>query len=163
MTNDRRSAERAAKVEWIRRVAAESGDGCRDWPWALKTNGYGVVRWEGRVEPVGRVVLVESGRPIPFPGAAMLHSCDRRQCAAPWHLRWGTNLENIVEKVERGRTARGTINGLSKLTEEQVILIRATPGRTARSFASEFGVHPTVVEKVRRGQTWKHLLPRESA
>lgn len=155
---------RADKVRWLRRVADEVSDGaCRDWPWALNNKGYGMVRWEGENARAGHIVLQFAGHPRPD-GAIMLHSCDRPACAAPWHLRWGTYAENAADRVERdrGRSPIGTTNGLSKLTDADVLAIRAGSG-TLRATAKQYGVHFTVVQKIRAGKIWRHLLTEEIA
>lgn len=112
---------RQRKVEWLRALASEQGEGCRDWPWATTSKGYGVVRWDGRLRRVGHVALELSGRPRPE-GAHQLHSCDRPTCVAPWHLRWGTHLENIADKVERGRGKGQCLAPLPNLGDLQRVM-----------------------------------------
>jgi hypothetical protein len=51
---------------------------------------------------------------------------------------------------------------MSKLTDDQVRAIRAAHG-TLRSLGDEYGVHFTVIQKIRAGKTWRHLLDEEVA
>jgi hypothetical protein len=57
-------------------------------------------------------------------------------------------------------TPRGSANGTSKLTEAQVLEIRAI-GRqlTGRTLAHRYGVEPSVISNILKGKTWRHLLP----
>ena len=158
---------RGEKVRWVTRIAAEREDGaCRDWPCALNNRGYGTVRWNGKQVKATHVILELTGRPRPHPKAFALHSCDRPACVAPWHLRWGTPADNSADAVARGRVAHndGPANGLAKLTDADVLAIRAAKGkRTQRALAEDYGVHFTVINKILLGKTWRHLLPEESA
>lgn len=58
------------------------------------TRGYPTLG-AGRVM---RIVLVESGRPMPpAPGNHGLHGCDNSLCLNPDHLRWGSHKENMAD------------------------------------------------------------------
>lgn len=47
---------------------------------------------------VMRLVLVESGRPVPAaPNNHGLHGCDNSLCLNPDHLRWGSHKENMAD------------------------------------------------------------------
>lgn len=94
------------KAEWIAAVAAEQGEGCRDWPWGVDAHGYPQMRLDAQVRKVSHVVLDAAGQPRP-PGRSALHACDRPVCCAPWHLRWGTKRENAQDAVLRGRHRPG--------------------------------------------------------
>lgn len=67
------------------KISGESECGC--WIWgAAKTNGYGVVQFEGRVQRAHRVVyelLVKA--PIPH-GLQLDHTCRNRACVNPSHM-----------------------------------------------------------------------------
>ena len=143
--------ERAAKLAWLDDLLAEQdGTGCRIWPWWVSAKGYAQLRWGDTNRRVGHIVLERSGRPRPSASHHQLHSCDRPSCVAPWHLRWGTNLENRREAVARGRHAH-------KLTDEQVRAIRNAKGATQRSLAEQYGVTQRVVWGIRSSKTWRHV------
>jgi hypothetical protein len=141
--------DRAVRVAWVLNVADEGGAGCREWPWSKSPKGYGALYWGGRVRRVGHIVLTLTGRPRPSADHQQLHSCDNPACAAPWHLRWGTNLENRRESVERGRH-------FTKLTESQVRNIYASSD-TQRSLAAQHGVTQRVIWQIKRGKTWTRV------
>jgi len=144
-------------MDWVLAVIAEGdGQGCRDWPGWRNAKGYGQMGHEGRVRQVGHVVMELSGRPRPA-GLSQLHSCDRPSCAAPWHLRWGTNAENRAESVLKGRTSKGEHRPQAKLTESAVREIR-TSSATLATLAEKFGVGVPTVQKARLGHTWRHVV-----
>lgn len=73
------------------------------------------------------------------------------------------------EKVARGdnhsskrhpeRVPRGAGHGMAKLTEQQVVAMRASraTGRTLRALAEDFGIDPGAVSLIVRGKRWKHI------
>jgi hypothetical protein len=91
------------------------------------------------------------------------HECDNPSCVRPSHLFVGTNMTNTKDKLSKGRgnyeTTRGTLNGQSKLTEDQVseIFRLYQEGESQRSLASKFGVAKYSVQGIVHGRTWKHL------
>jgi len=95
-------------------------------------------------------------------GQVVRHTCDNPLCVNPDHLLLGTHQDNIRDKVERGRgrvphNTIGERNPQSKLTEEQVREIRQST-QTAE-FVRRFGVCRSTIQSIRRGDTWKFLLP----
>lgn len=74
------------------------------------------------------------------------------------NLAYGTPRENAEDKQRHGTTVRGERHPLSKLTEESVALIRALYAAgdvTQRDLAEKFGVAPSLVSRVIKGQSWK--------
>src|ERR1022692_1929448 len=64
------------------------------WPWvAAKTNGYGVVQYEGRVQRAHRVIRTILIGPIPD-GLEPDHLCRMRACVNPAHTEPVTQIEN---------------------------------------------------------------------
>lgn len=77
-------------------------DICWDWPHARDRDDYGVKTVDGRQWRVPRLsYMLATGTD---PGELHVrHSCDRPPCFRPSHLLLGTNLDNVADKVERGR------------------------------------------------------------
>ncbi len=92
----------------------------------------------------------------------------------PGNLRWATRLENEADKDIHGtravgarhgrytkpeRNPRGSNHGLSKLTERDVLEIRAAPkvnGSGVR-LAAEYGVTPGAICMIRSRKNWSHI------
>jgi len=83
------------------------------------------------------------------------HTCDTPLCVAPHHLILGTDAENIADRDQRNRTARGECGGNAILTELAVKEIRSD-SRIARVIAAEYGVHKSTVAKIKSRANWRH-------
>jgi len=82
---------------------------------------YGTLRYEGRTRLVTQLALELTGHERPSERHGALHACDTPACFNPYHLRWGTQAENIQDAKERGRmTALASIAAQYGLTEEEV-------------------------------------------
>lgn len=99
-------------------------------------------------------------------GLLIRHSCDREDCCNPRHLFSGTVLDNMQDKVRRGRCRRketypqGQAHAQAVLTDQQALEIRKrhTAGESQTALASAFGCNQGTISKLVRGETWKHLL-----
>jgi hypothetical protein len=91
-----------------------------------------------------------------------LHKCDNRRCCNPNHLFLGTNYDNVVDKVEKERQARGESHGMSRLTEAQVREIREKWGNkknTQNQLANEYGLkNKATISAICCRRRWKYLL-----
>lgn len=85
-----------------------------------------------------------------------MHVCDSPTCINPNHLKAGTILENIQDKVDKGRQARGEKQRLAKLTEGQILAIRADT-RSLRLIAKDYNIDYTHVSAIKRRKVWKHI------
>jgi hypothetical protein len=86
----------------------------------------------------------------------IMHVCDSPTCINPNHLKAGTILENIQDKVDKGRQARGEKQRLAKLTEGQILAIRADT-RSLRLIAKDYNIDYTHVSAIKRRKVWKHI------
>ncbi len=91
-------------------------------------------------------------------GLWVLHKCDNPWCVNPEHLWLGTNEDNMKDKIDKGRHRPGERHGMAKLTEKDVLYIRAC-GKPALELAAEFDVHGTTIYNILNGKKWRHLLP----
>jgi len=81
------------------------------------------------------------------------HRCDNPACVNPHHLESGTQLDNIMDRVLRGRSARGAQNGRTTITELEVLAIVRDP-RSARLVGLDYGVSGSTVLNIKRGKSW---------
>jgi hypothetical protein len=81
-----------------------SASDCTLWSGAIgKRNGYGMVKWKGRVQTAHRAVY-EFVHNVTLPkGVDVCHTCDVRHCVNPDHLFIGTRSDNMRDCVAKGR------------------------------------------------------------
>lgn len=135
-------------------------DGCWLWMGHLARGGYGLA-YAGK-HPSGRGsinhyahriahALVNGDVPA---GAVVMHSCDVPDCVNPEHLSIGTQQENIADRDLRGRTKK-TSRSIRKIDTQGVHDIRTRRDISARDFARQFGVCPSHINRIRRGEKRK--------
>jgi NUMOD4 motif/HNH endonuclease len=72
------------------------------------------------------------------------------------NLRWGTKKSNAEDKIIHGTQPRGAIVPMSRLTEKDVLEIRASSLSNNKA-AVEFGVSEKTVRLIRNRVTWTHI------
>lgn len=127
------------------------------WLWQASTvaGGYGQIRILGEYYRATRVAYEMFCGPI-GPGRMVCHTCDTPQCVNPQHLWLGSAKDNGRDAARKGRTVRGSRVNTAKLTERDVVAIRAAGG-TQAAIAARFGVSRSLVGQIRAGVVWKHV------
>mgnify|MGYP000978200797 CR=1 FL=1 len=164
------------KQKFLNLVQRRGQDECWEWAGYRNRSGYGMLNVSGRTMRAHRLAWILSGGEIPQ-GLCVCHKCDNRGCVNPAHLWVGTQLENIADRVAKGRSARlsGKKNGShlhpekmargekcarSKLTDSQVIEIRRRYDAgldNQPTLAEAFGVTQENIGYIVRRDTWRHL------
>lgn len=138
------------------RVEVKKRKHCWPWRWGTNATGYGDLRFnDGEHELSHRMAYRIVNGPIE-PKMVIRHTCDNPICCNPAHLVQGTHADNVADRVERGRSAKGEENGRCKLTELEVRLIRSSP-LSDKYFADRFKVSEDTVYAARTGLTWAHI------
>jgi hypothetical protein len=130
---------------------------CEDWTGAVDKDGYPMFQLGVRKTVRGHRWLWEQRHgPIP-PGVVVRHTCDRPPCVKDEHLIAGRPVDNVRDRDERGRTARGARVGNAKLSWDQVAEMRRrnAEGETAYRLAREFGVSYSTAKCIVSGHSWK--------
>lgn len=73
-----------------------------------------------------------------------------------WNLRWGNQKENMADKVLHGTQTQGETHPVAKLTEADVVVIRAST-ETQRELAARYGVSQVNIHNIKSRKTWKHV------
>lgn len=97
----------------------------------------------------------------PARGEVIRHDCDTPLCCNPMHLLGGTHLDNVQDRNERGRTARGSDNGRAVLSRDQALAIYRAEGSLA-SIGKSFGVAKATVRDIKDGTNWGWLTGAKS-
>lgn len=130
----------------------------------INKSGYQVVSlsMNGKVQTwlVNRLVAEVFIGPEPFEGAQACHNDGNKQRNHFTNIRWDTPKANCADRDAHGATALGVKNGKSKLKPEEVIEIRRlmrAGGLMRVTVAEQFGITPSYVGGIMRGEAWAHL------
>jgi len=129
--------------------------GCWLWDGAVSDKGYGNIKISGNVAKAHRISYECFVGFIPT-GSLVCHKCDTPLCVNPDHLFIGTSKDNSDDKINKGRDnkASGSRHGRAKLTEAQVIDIRASK-LPHRKIAAQYGVARSTIWNILNGSHWK--------
>lgn len=97
--------------------------GCHETTYAKNNNGYSVFTIKREVINVHRLIYQIWHPDEDITNLSICHRCDNPSCVNPEHLFSGTDQENMTDKVNKGRQARGSKIVNSKLIECNIIEI----------------------------------------
>lgn len=175
------SKDQVIKRFWSR---VQKTDTCWLWTAAKGKAGYGAIKVERRkLVSTHRFSYELHFGPIPE-GMQVCHDCDVRNCVRPDHLFLGTDLDNKLDMLQKGRhgaytrperiqrgdqhwskrhpeylTRRRKRRKDAMLTEDIVRQIRQNcrQGATQQSQADRFGISRGLVSSIVRLERWKHV------
>jgi hypothetical protein len=149
---------------------------CWLWMAGCSGDGYGAFWFEGRQVSAHRMAFQLRWGVILPTWVQVLHDCDNPICCNPAHLFLGTPLDNMRDKMAKGRhvSVTGDLHGLrqhpdrasrgecrwnAKLDSEQVKVIREKFefGVTQAQIAREYGLDRRQVSKIVRRKVWRHV------
>lgn len=135
-----------------------NGEGCLRWPYSSDSTGRPQITRHGKNATLARVICEEIYGPPSRPGLHAAHNCGNGHCINPTHLRWASPEENEADKIEHGTVARGEKHYAAKLTETDVVKIRALRGVfPQRELAEMFSVGAGAIAAIHAGSTWRWL------
>ena len=91
----------------------------------------------------------------------LCHRCDKRACINPECMFEGTSLDNMLDKISKGRhnSPVGSRHGQSKLEEEDIHEIRYlhSIGYSQKFLADGYGVRHTAISRIISRKRWGHI------
>lgn len=182
------SKEHRSAAEKIAAKVAIHPNGCWEWQGSLAAHGYGTVTFKKPIQEYMRDLGVLTGKSLYnhrahraayalaygqiASGEHICHRCDNPSCCNPAHLFAGTQSENMVDMLEKGRGRYQNGPGsprrqrpyklkfgpfmpaASKLTEAQVMQIIGS-NDSAASIARQFGINVSHVYRLKSGEQRK--------
>jgi hypothetical protein len=151
---------------WEKVDKGNGADSC--WIWTAYTNkgGYGCFG----VTPINIVLAhrysyILCNGDIPQ-GLCVLHRCDTPPCVNPAHLFLGTDQDNVIDMLNKGRYVgfmncdfKGEFNPSSKLSNADIVNIKRLmdKGHKGIEIAKLFNVSTSIISSIKTGIAWKHL------
>lgn len=151
--------QRSREDAFLAFAAPGEPDECWEWRGKKKAEGYGVVTNRGAEIYAHRMSWERFNGAIPD-GLCVLHKCDNPKCWNPKHLFLGTHLDNIKDKVAKGRQPKGDKHPWAKLNSSQVAEIKIailSGAETMTSIASRYHVGRSTIKDIRNGNTWRDI------
>lgn len=146
-------------------------------PW-INNQGYPIITVFAEGKPsrkqISRLVCEAFHGPAPSPEHQAAHGDGNPANNRPGNLRWATRAENMADCLIHGtraegarhgrttkpeRTPRGSRHGHAKITEADVLAIRAAPKTNGSGvrLARQFGVSPAAICVIRSRKNWRHV------
>ena len=152
--------EERIKQFWTKSVIKDLFS-CWEWIGATGEKGYGIMKWDGRLQVASRIAW-QIVRGIIPDGLCVCHRCDNPPCVRPSHLFLGTQSDNINDMVSKKRNndPKGEDHGRSKLTNKDVFKIRKlwkTRLFYQTTLAKKYQVHVVTINRICNRRNWKHI------
>ena len=135
---------------------------CWTWGGTILTGGYGYFHVGGKLRRAHRVSWeIENG--VIGGALCVLHRCDNPPCVRVDHLFLGTRAQNSKDMISKQRQTLGEKNPNSRLTERQVVVIRALYRKTCANrgngkiLANRFGVTNAAINVIVKRKAWRHV------
>ncbi len=150
------------------KVDVKGPDDCWLWTACCTGAGYGQIRIAGVTIYAHRLSWEMANYDIPD-GMCVLHTCsgrypsgsfENRRCVNPEHLYVGSDQDNADDTRRDGKSGKGELSGLAKLTNEKVWEIRKeyrNGGTTHREIANAYGVSQALISNIINRKIWGHI------
>lgn len=134
---------------FLKNIKVDKSTLCWNWIGGKNNKGY------GQFGIFGKIVLTHRYSYSYFKGPCgvcqVLHECDNPACCNPDHLYLGTQTDNMIDVVRRGR------HPYAKLTAKDVVKIRRLKkdGNTMIDIARQYKVGKTCIRGIVIGERYK--------
>lgn len=128
------------------------------WEFTARKNpdGYGYLKIGKQNKRCHReIYLMFHTNENPF---VVRHICNNPACINPAHLRGGTQKDNAEDRVNsnRGGYLKGSFNGRSKLTNDDVLFIRKSE-LSGAELGRMFNITDVQALKIKKLKAWRHI------
>lgn len=130
---------------------------CLEYTGFIHHTGYGQMQIDGKNRLTHRIAWeIAFGK---IGKKHVLHKCDNKKCCNTEHLFLGTNTDNIRDRQNKKRQAKGESAPHSRLKAFEVLEIRQhlAIGKRICKIALAYGVSACAVSNILHRKTWKHI------
>lgn len=131
-------------------------NGCWIWLGNKHKQGYGALRYKKKYALAHRVSWEIYMGEIPK-GIKVCHKCDVTSCCNPEHLFLGTQKDNVIDAIDKGKFKNRKLGKRrNKLNYEQVQEIKELhkQGMTRKDLQIKYEVSQTCIAKILTGISW---------
>lgn len=139
------------------KVDIKEPDECWIWKGAKLRDGYGSFILDTKTKKMiqaHRYSYITHYKTIILPIDFVCHKCDNSSCVNPYHLFIGTHRENMKDRQDKGRQARGEKISILKVEEVKQIKSLISNKTPRRKIAKMFGVGSTCITDIATGRSW---------
>lgn len=150
----------------------EPNSGCWLWLGNTNENGYGIIdiKIKGFRKVVGahRISYEIHKGEVPS-DLNVCHVCDTPACVNPDHLFLGTDMDNHLDAVRKGRVKKitpmlGAAHARALLSEDDILGIRLS-NESLKVLSERYNISQPSISSIRTGRSWKsvhaHLIPEK--
>lgn len=138
------------------KVDVKSKNQCWEWLAGRRPSGHGDFQARSGATYAHRFAyMIVNGAAAD--GLVVRHKCDNPACCNPLHLETGTHSDNVSDRVDRGRSAKGSSNGRAKITLEQAIAIRLSPS-SPLELSKIYPITARAIQLIKDGKNWKSSI-----
>ena len=148
---------RKKQIEFLEGLISDPPDSCVLWIGTRDPSGYGRNNIDGSGTIAVHRYVLQQYTGINGDGLDACHGpCHNTSCINPKHLYWGTRSKNQSDRVRDGTDNRGTKHHANKLSEDEVLKIRASD-LSNRKVGKMFNVSEKTVRDIKSRVTWSWL------
>lgn len=141
------------RIDELLMITSSETDDCINWNYSKTNDGYGQVRYNGATRRAHKVsCCISNGIDYDDVDGVVMHSCDNPCCVNPKHLSVGTQHENVIDCVSKGRfrSVEGINNPRSIVSNHDADKMRSMrdSGMTYGDIAKNMGVGKSTAYRV---------------
>lgn len=132
-------------------LVIKNDTGCWGWVGSVQTKGYGMFRASGKKYLAHRFSYeIHKGETL---NKCVCHTCDNRLCSNPDHLFLGTNQDNTLDMMIKGRHRNAKFCGLDVIKIKEAL----ASGVSVAELSKLYKVERELISDIKFGKTWKFV------